>query len=390
MPPLVDSSNRYDSRLMGLRIPLVDLEALHRPLRAEILEAVTRCLDSQQFLLGEETETLERAIADLSGVSSAVACSSGTDALLMSLMALEVGPGDEVVTSAFSFFATAGVISRLGATPVFADIDARSFNLDPRGVAERLGSRTKAVIPVHLYGCPAEMTPILELAASRGITVIEDAAQALGASDEEGRRAGSMGRAACFSFYPSKNLGAMGDAGMVVSSDEALVRRLKRLRVHGESDVYRHEIVGGNFRIDAVQSAILNVKLLYLAEWNRKRRERAAHYDRLFSESGLVEAGTVGLPEATRGRIYHQYVIRAERREELRERLTRAEIATAVYYPIPLHLQPCFRDLGYAEGDFPIAERAAEETLALPMFPSLTEAQQAEVVSSIESFYRGS
>ncbi len=375
---------------MGLRIPLVDLEALHRPLRAEILEAVTRCLDSQQFLLGVETERLERAIADLSEVSCAVACSSGTDALLMSLMALEVGPGDEVVTSALSFFATGGVISRLGATPVFADIDERSFNLDPRGVAERLGSRTKAIIPVHLYGCSAEMTPILELAASRGITVIEDAAQALGASDEEGRRAGSMGRVACFSFYPSKNLGAMGDAGMVVSSDEALVRRLKRLRVHGESDVYRHEIVGGNFRIDAVQSAILNVKLRYLAEWNQKRRARAALYDRLFSESGLVEAARVGLPEATRGRIYHQYVIRAERREELRERLTRAGIGTAVYYPIPLHLQPCFRDLGYAEGDFPIAERAAKETLALPMFPSLTDAQQAEVVASIASFYRGS
>ena len=318
---------------------LVDLEALHRPLRAEILETMTRCLDSQQFLLGEETETLERAIADLSGVSYAVACSSGTDALLMSLMALEVGPGDEVVTAAFSFFATAGVISRLGATPVFADIDERSFNLDPRGVAERLGSRTKAVIPVHLYGCPAEMTPILELAASRGIAVIEDAAQALGASDEEGRRAGSMGRAACFSFYPSKNLGAMGDAGMVVSSDEALVRRLKRLRVHGESDVYRHEIVGGNFRIDALQSAILNVKLRYLAEWNQKRRERAARYDRLFFRERPRRGGKGGPPgEATRGRIYHQYVIRAERREELRERLTQAGIATAVYYPIPLHL----------------------------------------------------
>ena len=375
---------------MGLRIPLVDLEALHRPLRAEILEAVTHCLDSQQFLLGEETETLERAIADLCGTSYAVACSSGTDALLMSLMALEVGPGDEVVTSAFSFFATAGVISRLGATPVFADIDEGSFNLDPRGVAESLGSRTKTIIPVHLYGCPAEMTPILELAASRGIKVIEDAAQALGASDDEGRSAGSMGWAACFSFYPSKNLGAMGDAGMVVSSDEAFVRRLHHLRVHGESDVYRHDIVGGNFRTDAVQSAILNVKLRYLAEWNQERRVRAALYDRLFSESGLVEAAKVRLPESTSGRIYHQYVIRAERREELRERLARAGIGTGVYYPIPLHLQPCFRNLGYAEGDFPVAERAAKETLALPMFPSLTDAQQTEVVSSIAAFYRTS
>jgi dTDP-4-amino-4,6-dideoxygalactose transaminase len=372
---------------MGMRIPLVDLEALHRPLRSEILDVVTRCLDSQKFLLGEETEKLEQAIAELSGVSFAVACSSGTDALLMCLMALEVGPGDEIVTSAFSFFATAGVISRLGATPVFADIDDRSFNVDPARVAERLTGRTKAILPVHLYGRAAEMTPMLDLATSRGITVVEDAAQALGATDGEGRPTGSMGRAASFSFYPSKNLGAMGDAGMVVSNDEALARTLKRLRVHGESDTYRHEIVGGNFRIDAIQSAILNVKLRHLAEWNRKRRERANRYDRLFAESGLVEKGIVRTPEPSPGHIYHQYVIRVEEREALRGWLQEAGIATGVYYPIPLHLQPCFRDLGYGEGDFPFAERAAKESLALPIYPSLSERGQSDVVTSMASFY---
>ncbi len=373
---------------MTWRVPLVDLGSLHRGIREEILEGIAGCLDRQNFILGEEVAKLEEGIAAYLEVPFALGMSSGTDALLVSLMAYGIGPGDEVVTSAFSFFATAGVVSRLGAKPVFADIEEESFNLDPARVEEKLTERTRAVVPVHLYGQCAEMAAILALAAERGLVVVEDAAQAIGARDPEGRRAGSMGNIGAFSFYPSKNLGAIGDAGMVTTREEGLWETLKRLRTHGESRDYLHEIVGGNFRMDAVQAAALSVKLRYLDEWTRKRRERARCYDALFAESEMVEEGNVRTPKAPSDHVYHQYVIRARERQELRAHLAEEGIGSGVYYPVPLHLQPCFRDLGYVRGDFPVAERAAEEGLALPIYPSLTDEQQSMVVSAIAAFYR--
>jgi dTDP-4-amino-4,6-dideoxygalactose transaminase len=367
------------------RVPLVDLDSLHRPIREEILEGLARCLDRQSFILGEEVQDLEEGIAAYCEVPFALGISSGTDALLMSLMAYGIGPGDEVVTSAFSFFATAGVVSRLGATPVFVDIEEDSFNIDPSRIEEKLTERSRVLVPVHLYGQCAAMTPILAIAEDRGLTVIEDAAQAIGARDAEGRRAGSMGNIGAFSFYPSKNLGAIGDAGMVVTREEGLHETLKRLRTHGASKDYLHETVGGNFRMDALQAAALSVKLRYLEEWTQERRKRAQCYDDLFEE---IELPDVKIPKAPFDHVYHQYVIRARRRDELRAHLTEEGIGTAIYYPFPLHLQPCFRDLGYVKGDFPVAESAAEESLALPMYPALTEAQQAIVVSAIAGFYR--
>jgi dTDP-4-amino-4,6-dideoxygalactose transaminase len=386
-------SNRADAieseNPMTWRVPLVDLHSLHRPIREEILEAVARCLERQSFILGEEVVELEEAIAAYCEVPFALGMSSGTDALLASLMAYGIGPGDEVVTTAFSFFATAGEISRLGATPVFVDIEEESFNVDPAGIEEKLTERTRAIVPVHLYGQCANMSAILALADERGVVVIEDAAQAIGARDSEGRRAGSMGNVGAFSFYPSKNLGALGDAGMVVTREEGLFETLKRLRTHGASREYLHDIVGGNFRMDGFQAAALRVKLRYLDEWTRERRERARCYHALFAGSSLLEEGKVRTPKAPGDHVYHQYVIRAERRDELRAHLSQQGIATAIYYPVPLHLQPCFRDLGYVRGEFPAAEKAAGENLALPMFPALTEEQQALVVSAIDSFYRG-
>ncbi len=372
---------------MTWRVPLVDLDSLHRPIRDEILEAIARCLDRQSFILGEEVANFEEAAAAYCEVPFALGMSSGTDALLASLMAYGVGRGDEVVTSAFSFFATAGVISRLGATPVFADIEEESFNIDPARIEERLTARSRVLLPVHLYGQCAEMAPILALAEERGLAVVEDAAQAIGARDPEGRRAGSMGSIGAFSFYPSKNLGALGDAGMVVTREEGLFETLKRLRTHGASRDYLHQTVGGNFRMDAIQGAALAVKMRYLDEWTRARRERARSYDALFAESGLSDE--VRAPKAPNDHVYHQYVIRARRRDALRAHLTEQGIGTSIYYPVPLHLQPCFRDLGYVRGDFPVAETAAEETLALPMFPALREEQQSLVVSTIAAFYRG-
>jgi dTDP-4-amino-4,6-dideoxygalactose transaminase len=373
---------------MTWRIPLVDLDSLHRPIRGEILEGIARCLDRQNFILGEEVAMLEEGMAAYCEVPFALGMSSGTDALLVSLMAYGIGPGDEVVTSAFSFFATAGVVSRLGATPVFVDIEEESFNLDPARIEETFTERSRVIVPVHLYGQCAEMAPILALAEERGLIVIEDAAQAIGARDTEGRRAGSMGSIGAFSFYPTKNLGAIGDAGMVTTREEGLWETLKRLRTHGASRDYLHETVGGNFRMDALQAAALSVKLRYLDEWTRKRRERARCYDALFAESELVEEGNVRTPKAPSDHVYHQYVIRARERQDLRAHLAEEGIGTGIYYPVPLHLQPCFRDLGYGEGDFPVAERAAKESLALPMYPSLTDEQQSMVVSAIAAYYR--
>ena len=367
------------------RIPLVDLEAQHRPIRDELLAAMTRCVDSQNYILGEAVASFEKAFAGYCGVEHAVGVSSGTDALLLSLMALGVGPGDEVVTTAYSFFGTAGVVARLGAVPVFVDIEEDTFNLDTSRLEERLSGRTKVVMPVHLYGQCADMETIEAVASERGIPILEDAAQAIGAKDARGKSAGAMGVAGCFSFYPSKNLAAMGDAGMVVCGDASLAESFRKLRNHGEEATYIHEVVGGNFRLDALQAAVLNVKLQYLERWIEARRLRAHRYRELFER--LVDAGRIVLPAESGGRhVYHQYVIRvdAERRDTLREDLARDGVATGVYYPLPLPLQPCFKDLGHGPGDFPVAERASKEGLALPVHADLTEDDQRYVVTAIE------
>lgn len=377
-----------------MKVPLLDLKAHHDPIEAEILDALKRVLRSQTFIMGSEVQKLEERIASYCGTRFAVGVSSGTDALLVALMALGVGPGDEVITTPYSFFATAGVIARLGARPVFVDISAESYNVDSAKLEQAITPRTKVIMPVHLYGQCADMDRILALARSRGIAVVEDAAQAIGAEYRDGRRAGSMGQIGCFSFFPSKNLGALGDAGMVVTSDPDLADRLKILRVHGAKPKYYHRIVGGNFRLDAMQAAVLNVKLSYLDGWTKRRQGNAARYETLLSEMGLAKPdGPIGIPArvhgeaAANGHIYNQFVIRCPRRDELKEHLKAQSIGTEVYYPVPLHLQECFADLGYRPGVFPEAERAAKETLALPIYPELSAEQQKAVVTEVRDFY---
>jgi dTDP-4-amino-4,6-dideoxygalactose transaminase len=378
-----------------MKVPLLDLEAHHRPLSKEIEEAIHCVLQSQVFILGPEVERLERRIADYCGTRFAIGMSSGTDALLVALMALDVRPGDEVITTPYSFFATGGVVARLGARPVFIDVDPVSFNIDPAGIERAITPRTKALVPVHLYGQCAEMDPILKLADRYGLTVVEDAAQAIGAEYRGGRRAGAMGAIGCFSFYPSKNLGAVGDAGMVVTSDEGLADRLRVLRAHGAKPKYYHRLIGGNFRLDAIQAAVLDVKLNHLDGWTKRRQENAGRYRSLFHATGLVKEGHVELPVAAydalglaHGHIYNQFVIRTRDREGLRSHLQVRGVGTEVYYPVPLHLQECFADLGQQVGAFPEAERAANETLALPIYPELTMEQQEYVVRQIQEFYR--
>jgi dTDP-4-amino-4,6-dideoxygalactose transaminase len=390
-------------------VPMLDLSRQYLQVRDEVLAAIERVCASQHYILGAEVEGLERELANFCGVREAVGCSSGTDALWLALAAGGVQPGDQVLTTPFSFFASASAIVRAGARPVFADIDPHTFNLDPAQVESflRSGQRDKlrVLLPVHLYGQCADMDRFQQLADEFHLSVIEDAAQAVGArwGDEpgEGRSAGSMGISAAFSFYPTKNLSAYGDAGLVTTGDSEMAAHMRRLRNHGSPRRYIHEEFGWNSRLDAIQAAILRVKLKYLDGWNEGRRARAATYDRLFSESGLVasgeQAGGLGgedsapiqLPQTSRHahHVFHQYVVRAYRRDELREFLTARQIGTEIYYPIPLHLQPCFVYLGYREGDLPEAERAAKEMLALPMFPELTEEEQRRVVASITDFY---
>jgi dTDP-4-amino-4,6-dideoxygalactose transaminase len=369
-----------------MRVPLLDLKAQYAAIRAEVQEAIERVCDSQQFILGPEVTALEEAIAAFCGARFAIGVSSGTDALLMALMALGVGPGDEVITTPYSFFATAGVIARLGARPVFVDIEPQTYNIDAAAVGAKITSRTKAILPVHLFGRCAEMDPILEAAAASGIGVVEDAAQAIGACDARGRQAGTMAQIGCFSFFPSKNLGAFGDAGMLVTDDEHLAETLRRLRVHGSGPKYYHRLIGGNFRLDALQAAVLRVKLNYLPAWIAARRRNAARYRQLFAEAGVGSWAT--LPLDAPGHIYNQFVIRCAERDRLQAFLRERGIGTEVYYPLPLHLQECFRDLGHRPGDFPHSELAARESLALPIYPELTEAQQRYVVEQITAFYR--
>jgi dTDP-4-amino-4,6-dideoxygalactose transaminase len=370
------------------RIPLLDLGSLHAPIRDELLAALTRVLDSQRFILGEDVERLEQEIASYAGTPHAVACASGSDALSLALWALDVQPGDQVLTTPFSFFATAGSISRVGAMPVFVDIDPATFNMDMNRVeiALRANSRIRAIIPVHLFGGCADMDALCAMTGPRGLAVIEDAAQAIG-GECNGKRAGSMGAAGCFSFYPTKNLGGLGDGGMLTTHDGALARRLKALRNHGQTGSYLHEWIGINSRLDSLQAAALRVKLKYLDAWTEQRQENAACYRRMLASSGAPISPAAPAQHQTR-HIYNQFVIRCSRRDQLREFLKEQGVGTEVYYPVPLHLQHCFAGLGYKAGDFPASEQAASEVLALPVNPEVSFDDIEYVCQAIASFYR--
>ena len=369
------------------QVPLLDLSRQHAPLREELRAAAARVLDSQQFVLGAEVRLLEEEVAAYTGARHGVGCASGTDALLLALLALDVGPNDEVVTTPYSFFATAAAIWRAGARPVFVDIDPVTYNIDPSKIESAITGRTRAVMPVHLYGQCAEMDAVTEIARRHSLRVIEDAAQAIGAEDG-GRRAGTMSAAGCFSFYPTKNLGAAGDAGMLTTDDDATAARLRRLRVHGGETEYVHREVGLNSRLDAMQAALLRVKLPHLDNWSDARARRAARYDELCAAARLGFELTAPRVRAGARHIFHQYVVRvpASLRDALMRHLAGRGVGTKVYYPVPLHLQECFRPLGYAAGSLPEAERAARETLALPLYPELTDEEQRYVVASVEDF----
>ena len=372
-------------------VPLLDLKAQYATIRDEVRDAIDRVIESQYFILGPEVEALEREIAAYSQCAYGIGVSSGTDALLVALMAIGIQPGDEVITTAYTFFATAGSIARLGAKAVFVDIDAESYNLRPDQIEPLITERTRAIIPVHLYGQMADMAPVMEVARRHNLYVIEDAAQAIGA-EYHGARAGSIGHLGCFSFFPSKNLGGFGDGGMVVANDEALAKRVRLLRGHGAQPKYYHKEVGGNFRLDAIQAAVLRVKLRYLDQWTEGRQHNVALYHELFAETDLLESGAVKLPkDVGYGRhIYNQFVIRVAKRDALMAHLKNAKIGTEVYYPLSMHQQECFADLGYQNGDFPQSEAAAQETLALPIYPELSVDQLRVVVQTIQEFYRNS
>ena len=370
---------------MSLKVPLVDLQAQYRPLRDEILSALARVCDSQRFIMGPEIDALEDELSAMLGVRHAVAVSSGTNALLLALMALDIKSGDEVITSTYSFFASAGEIARVGATPVLVDIDLETYNIDTGRLRAAITPRTKAILPVHLFGLTTDMDPIVEVASRAGIPIIEDAAQAIGAG-YKGRLAGGIGMCGCFSFFPSKNLGAFGDAGLLVTSDDQFARRARMMRVHGMDPKYHHPVIGGNFRMDALQAAILRIKAPHLAAWSQARRENAKRYSTLFRDAGLTDQVTLPVEPPERRHIFNQFVIRTPRRDDLRAHLTARGIGTEIYYPEPLHVQPCFSYLRHQRGDFPAAERAAAESLALPIYGELTPAQQETVVDAIAEF----
>lgn len=381
------------------KVPLLDLRRSAPELDAELEAAFRRVLRSGHYILGPEVEALERECAEYLGAKHAIGVSSGTDALLLALMAIDVKPGDEVICPTFTFFATAGTIWRLGARPVFVDSCPQCFNLRPDALVQKITSRTRAIMPVHLFGQTAEMEPILQLAADKGLAVIEDAAQALGAEYKHAR-AGTLGTFGCFSFFPSKNLGALGDAGLVVTSDDALAEKARILRSHGGKPKYHHHMVGGNFRIDALQAALIRAKLPHLEGATKQRQAHAAAYRELFIAAGLStevghgcscggvasapSAGQLALPAESQSRhIYNQFVVRVAERDRLRKHLSECGVGTEVYYPVPMHMQTCFEALGHSEGDFPVAEAAARDSLALPVFPELTEAELEYVVTSV-------
>ena len=387
-----------------MRVPLLDLKGQYAPLRAEIEAAIREVCDEQRFVLGPRVAELEAKVAEYCETKHGLGVSSGTDALLLALMALDIGPGDEVVTSPFTFFATAGVVARLGARPFFCDIDPDTFNLDPAAVRTALAERCeprgdrlvnratrgviKALLPVHLYGQMADLDALLKIAREHRLAVVEDAAQAIGAALADGRRAGSVGDVGCLSYFPTKNLGAFGDAGMCVTNDSALHERMRILRVHGGEPKYYHSLIGGNFRLDELQAAVLVVKLKHLDDWTRARQRNADHYDSLIRDAGLGTA--VRVPQRVQGcrHIFNQYVIRTERRDALRAHLAASGVGTEIYYPVPLHAQRCFAYLEHAPEDFPEAQRAAAEVLALPIYPELTVEQRVYAVECIAEFVR--
>jgi dTDP-4-amino-4,6-dideoxygalactose transaminase len=387
-----------------MQVPLLDLKAQYEPLAGDIQAAIARVCASQHFILGAAVKELETAVAAYSQCRHGIGVSSGTDALLLALMALEIGAGDAVITSTFTFFATAGTIARSGALPLFCDIDPATFNISADAVARLLeteceqrgaqlvhrasGARVRAIMPVHLYGQLADMPALMKSARQHQLLVIEDAAQAIGSADAQERRAGSFGDVGCLSFFPTKNLGAFGDAGMCVTSDAALARRMEILRVHGGQPKYYHALIGGNFRIDELQAAVLNIKLRHLDGWSAARQRNASFYDRAFARAGCGAAVQTPLALPGGRHIYNQYVIRARDRDALRAHLTAQGVGTEIYYPVPLHLQQCFAYLGGKPGQFPHAEQAAQQTLALPIYPELTETQLQYVVDSIATYYR--
>lgn len=377
-----------------MSVPLLDLKAQYATIREEVMAAVDDVMVSQYFILGPKVKELEEAVAEYSKSKHAVGVSSGTDALLISLMTEGIGEGDEVITTPYSFFATAGCVSRTGARPVFVDIDPMSFNIDPAGIEAAITDKTRAIIPVHLYGQVAEMDPIMKIASEHNLAVIEDGAQAIGA-EYKGRRAGSIGHYGCFSFFPSKNLGGIGDGGMVVMNDDERADKLRIMRGHGGKPKYYHSMIGGNFRLDAIQAAVLMVKLARLDAWTEGRQKNADIYRKKFQDAGVVVGlqemnGVKGvvLPELMpeRRHIYNQFVIRVDKRDDIRGFLKDKGIGNEVYYPVPFHMQECFADLGYKEGNFPHSEAAARETLAVPIYPELTDEMIGEVVDAIVEF----
>jgi dTDP-4-amino-4,6-dideoxygalactose transaminase len=379
---------------MKTKIPFFDLTVQFKSIEAEIRAALDEVFQSQQFIMGSKVQALEETIAQYCQTRHAVGVASGSDALLLSLMALGIGPGDEVLMPPFTFFATAGSVSRLGATPVFVDIDRETYNIDPAKIEEKITPKTRAIIPVHLFGQCADMNPLLKIAKERRLFIIEDAAQALGAeykpnAGSQGRRAGQIGDLGCFSFYPTKNLGAFGDGGMVVTDNPALAEKVRLLRVHGSQPKYFHKSIGINSRLDTIQAAILLVKFKYLEKWTAERQKKAERYQRLFKHL-LSSVRGFKLPaiQYQNRHIFHQYVIRVPERDRLREFLTEKGIGTDIYYPVPLHLQECYSFLKYREGDLPNSEEASREVLALPIYPELSEDQEKAVVDGIEAFYR--
>jgi len=380
-------SRENPAQTVKLAFPFLDLKAQFATIREEVMAAVTSVLESQQFILGPEVNQLEDEITAKLEARYAIGCASGTDALILSLMAAEIGPGDEVITTPFSFIATAGSIVQVGAKPVFVDIEAVSFNLDPQKIEAAITPKTRAIMPVHLFGLPADMNPILAIAKERKLLVIEDAAQAIG-SRYKGKYAGTLGDFGCFSFFPSKNLGAAGDGGIITTNDPALAERLRMIRMHGSKEKYFHEVQGINSRLDALQAAILRVKLRYLDAWAKGRTSRADRYRRLFDEKLLTRlVNYPAAPPSSFTHVYNQFTIRAQHRDELREFLTQAGIPTEIYYPLCLHLQKAFSFLGYRAGQMPVAEKASQEVLSVPVFPELTDEQQDTVVCGIENFY---
>lgn len=389
-----------------MKVPLLDLKPQYQSLKKELDEAILRVAESQYFILGPEVEKMEKEFCDYLGCKHAIGVSSGTDALLLALMAIDIKPGDEVIVPTYSFFATAGVVSRLNATPVLTEIDPVTFNIDPEDIKKKITKKTKAIIPVHLYGQSADMDEIMKVAREKNIFVIEDAAQAIGTQYKNGKCVGTIGDIGCFSFFPSKNLGGYGDGGLVTTNDDELAYMLRIKRVHGGEQKYYHKVIGGNFRIDALQSAVLRVKLPHLDKWSEKRRSNADHYNELFVKAGLSEEpGKINfneknkvllpkpvyknLPNVKNYHIYNQYIIRAHKRDELKKFLTENEIGNEIYYPVPFHMQECFANLNHKVGDFPESEKACDTSLALPVYPELTREQQEFVVRKIKEFIQG-